>query len=470
MASYANEAEVLWLEPVSGTPQIQAVVLDAQKVPATSNNNELAVYREMDRVTVSAPSASRVTLPFVKDLDTWAQSTGLLPPVPTDFGHSKWTPPSDRQQCVVVLDDQDGILFRSPWFTKALPNPGPPSGGLPLGAPADSNGFIDVLVPDLQITTSAKLNAELATRVSNGEFSAPGVDPSLVVTSATVTLGTGELTLTVGGTRSSGGFTYTLILTIGPSEIPFIWADEIGPLRARRVNASVSFVAGPGHGLETAFLNLLSPWFEQAITPVILELLTDGLIENARNEAAKLAFGMPAQLPPEVVLSVRRVRITTTGAGGRGPGIYAWGALGSFGRLLGGHLPSIATGSGRNCVVMAVLAPLISRPEVIDWLRHLRVAALLKTPAGVRAVALYYQHSPEMTSLLATRPRLACWAADLAGELADDLREDGRVSKQTSDGTAAFVHTLLLLASPRLRRDIEQTLREDPWTLLQALS
>ena len=83
MASYANEAEVLWLEPVSGTPQIQAVVLDAQKVPATSNNNELAVYREMDRVTVSAPSASRVTLPFVKDLDTWAQSTGLLPPVPT---------------------------------------------------------------------------------------------------------------------------------------------------------------------------------------------------------------------------------------------------------------------------------------------------------------------------------------------------------------------------------------------------
>lgn len=112
MASYANEAEVLWLEPVSGTPQIQAVVLDAQKVPATSNNNELAVYREMDRVTVSAPSASRVTLPFVKDLDTWAQSTGLLPPVPTDFGHSKWTPPSDRQQCVVVLDDQDGILFR----------------------------------------------------------------------------------------------------------------------------------------------------------------------------------------------------------------------------------------------------------------------------------------------------------------------------------------------------------------------
>ena len=185
------------------------------------------------------------------------------------------------------------------------------------------------------------------------------------MTSATVTLGTGELTLTVGGTRSSGGFTYTLILTIGPSEIPFIWADEIGPLRARRVNASVSFVAGPGHGLETAFLNLLSPWFEQAITPVILELLTDGLIENARNEAAKLAFGMPAQLPPEVVLSVRRVRITTTGAGGRGRASIV-GALGTLGRLLGGHLSSIATGLGPELCPHGRSRAIISRPEVID--------------------------------------------------------------------------------------------------------
>ena len=36
--------------------------------------------------------------------------------------------------------------------------------------------------------------------------------------------------------------------------------------------------------------------------------------------------------------------------------------------------------------------------------------------------------------------------------------------------TAAFVHTLLLLASPRLRRDIEQIFREDPWALLEPRS
>jgi hypothetical protein len=464
MASYANEAEVLWLEDYPATPQIQGVVLDAWKIPATNNNVEEVVYREMDRVSVPAPGASRVTLPFTHDLDTWAQGTGLLPPVPTDFGHTKWIPPADRQQCVVLLDSQGGILFRSPWFEKALPNPGPPSGGLPAGAPADPNGFIDVLVPGLQITTAATMNAELATRVARGEFN-PTADPSIVVTAATVALGTGELTLTVTGTLSTGGFTYTLIFTIGLSEMPFLRKDEAGPMRARRINASVTFTAGQGHGFETAFLNLLSPWAEQAMTPVILEQITNGLIENARNEAAKLAFGMPAQLPPEVVLSVRRIAITSTGSGGKGPGIYAWGALGSFGRLLGGHLPRISTGSGGNCVVLAVLAPLFMSSDIIDGLRYLRDAVLAESPAGKRVIALYYQHSREMISLLATRPRLARKAAAIVSELIRDLRAIGYVTLQTRDSAVALVYALLPLASPRLRRDIEDTLRDDSWYL-----
>ena len=454
MASYVNQVEVFWIESLSAPPQIQAVVLDAWKIPATSNNVERVLYQEMDRVSVTAPSASRVALPFTRDLDTYAQSTGLSSPVPTDFGFSKWTPPNDRQQCVVVIDRFGGILFRSAWFQKALPNPGPPSGGLPPGAPVDPNGFIDILVPDVQITTAAQLNTELATRVANGEFNAPAADPSLTVTSATVALGTGELTLTATGMRSSGGFTYTLIFTIGPSEIPFLWKDEIGPMRAQRVNASVSFVAGVGHGLETDFLNLFSPWVEQAITPVILEQLTKGLVENARNAAAQLAFGMPAQLPPEVVLSVRRITVTTTGVGGRGPGIYAWGAIGSFGRLLGGHLPRISTGSGATCVVLTVLAPLIFRADIVDTLRYLRDAVLLKTPAGRRAVGLYYEHSREMIALLTTRPRLANKAAAIVSALVDDLRADGRVSVQTRNGATALVDALLPLASPHLRRDM----------------
>lgn len=38
MASYSNQVEVLWIEGFPTTPQIQGVVLDAWKVPATSNN------------------------------------------------------------------------------------------------------------------------------------------------------------------------------------------------------------------------------------------------------------------------------------------------------------------------------------------------------------------------------------------------------------------------------------------------
>jgi hypothetical protein len=47
-------------------------------------------------------------------------------------------------------------------------------------------GFIDVLVPDVQITTAAQLNAELATRVARGDFAAPAGDASMAVTDATV--------------------------------------------------------------------------------------------------------------------------------------------------------------------------------------------------------------------------------------------------------------------------------------------
>jgi hypothetical protein len=150
---------------------------------------------------------------------------------------------------------------------------------------------------------------------------------------------------------------------------------------------------------------------------------------------------------------VRRISITDTGVGGRGPGIYAWGTIGSFGRLLGGHLPRISTGSGGNCVVLAVLAPLVLSADVVDTLRYLRDT-------------LYYEHSREMISLLATRPRLAYKAAAIVSELVGEVRAGGRVSVETRDGAMAFAHALIPLASTRLRRDIEETLRDDPWALL----
>jgi hypothetical protein len=70
-----------------------------------------------------------------------------------------------------------------------------------------------------------------------------------------------------------------------------------------------------------------------------------------------------------------------------------------------------------------------------------------------------------MISLLVTRPRLAHKAAAIVSELVSDLRAIGYVTLRTRDSAVALVHALLPLVSPGLRRDIEDTLRVDPWYL-----
>jgi len=189
------------------------------------------------------------------------------------------------------------------------------------------------LFPVVQITTAAQMNTELAKRVASGDFNSPPADPSMVVTSATVTLGTHELTLTVTGTLSSGGFTYTLVLTIGPSEIPFLWKDEAGPMRTRKVSASISFAAGTG-------------------------LVDQTRAARPRNSPS----AWPAQLPTEVILSVRRITITDTGLSGRGPGVYAWGRDRSLRPTPRRNIfPESIHGRAESCVVLALLAPLLLR-------------------------------------------------------------------------------------------------------------
>jgi hypothetical protein len=112
-----------------------------------------------------------------------------------------------------------------------------------------------------------------------------------------------------------------------------------------------------------------------------------------------------------------------------------------------------------------VLAPLLLSADIANVLRYVRDATLLRAPPGKRAVALYYQHSAEMTALLATRPGLARRAASIVSQFVDDLRERGGASMPTRDSAIAFAHALLPLASPGLRRDIEDTLQNDPWSL-----
>jgi len=94
----------------------------------------------------------------------------------------------------------------------------------------------------------------------------------------------------------------------------------------------------------------------------------------------------------------------------------------------------------------------------------------LRLPPDNAQVELYYEHSREMTAMLAARPCLAREAAAVVNALVDDLRVRGRVSAQTRDGGTALVHALVPLASPHLRGDIERTLREGLSALLEPLS
>jgi hypothetical protein len=111
-------------------PSIEAAVLLARVFPLT--DPRLAV-KEMDRVTVAVPSASRVTLPFTEDVNdesrwkqVWQRPVNIPQP---------WQPPADPSFSVVVTDSNGGVPFRSPYSATLL-----------AGSPADPNGFIDMLV------------------------------------------------------------------------------------------------------------------------------------------------------------------------------------------------------------------------------------------------------------------------------------------------------------------------------------
>jgi hypothetical protein len=456
MAVYANDASVLWIESFPNTPSIDASVLLARLFPLTSPR---VAVKEMDRVTVPAPSAARVGLPFTQDVadeTRWNQIWQR----PLQQVHA-WEPPTNPSLCVVLTDAQQGVIFRSPWVAALAP-----------GAPADPEGFIDILVPEVQVTTAATINADLATRVSRGDFNNPPQDPTTVVTSATIVVGTGSLTLTVLGTRVTGGFTFTVEFAVEPAETPFYLDYDNLPLHARQINASVSFTAGPGHGLETVLLNILSGWIADPMAKAVLDQISAGLVSSARTQVARLAGipsvgGQPPVLPAEVILSVRRIVITASGISGKGPGVYAWGAIGSFGNLVRRLFPGQSNPSKPMCVVMALLAPLFLGADVVEVLQHVRNTTLQSSGPGRRLVALYYEHGREVAALLASRPGLARTAGAIVRAVVDDLRAGDRVSAATRERATTLVTTLLPLASPPLRRDVEETLGSDPWMLLR---
>ena len=449
MAAYANQASVLWLDGTTTVPSITAFVLLARKFALTP---PIIAVKDMDLVTVPAPSGATVTLPFTMDLSDetrwnriWERSLQL--PL-------AWDPGNGASFSVVVSDAMGGTLFRSPY-----------SPTLPPGVPADPNGYIDILVPPKQITPLSQINSDIATRVNNGDFNNPPQDPTSVVTDATAELETGSIKLTVNGTRSSGGFMFILRFAIEPTVVPFYLDYDAQPLVALPTGPTdVLFTPGPGGGLETFLLNLFNDWLKKPLTDTILSTLTRGLVMGARSAAAQAAGipgagGQPPTLPASVVLSLRRILITQTGAGVGGPGVHAWGAIGSFGNLQSNLFPGQPSPGTGTCAVMATLLPLISGGDHLPALRQFRDSTLQATPWGRQWVASYYRHNDEVAAVLLRHPLIALQAARAVRLAGADLRARGHLSTEAMELGVGVLQALLPHASTALCRDLELVLR-----------
>lgn len=424
--AYATELETMWLENIPSTPTVQGVILIQEGGLPTV---------EVERVSAPAPNFTRGPLVFPGfDGAYWAGKGAL---------------------CLLVQDASNQTIFRSHWMD---PLPTPP--------PADPNGHINVLVPDVQKLTIEDMNAQLATRVAAGEFNAPPEDASLVVTNATLTLNSGSLTLIATGTRFTGGFVYTTSFTIEPVGFPFYGP----PINVKQVGtATISFTSGTGHGLETFLLNLFSGVIADNVTRSVLSQIQAGLNDTARNEVARIAGasgGASGPLPPEVSVELRRCVITPSGVGGQGPGIYLWAAVGSFGSLTQRLFPNVST-SGRKCALTSLIPMGLLAVSSLATLRSARDEILHQSAEGSALMDLYSRHTAEIALLLEDHPELAAEA----GAIAERIAEHAQLSQDASPETLGRVRDLLRrmfpLASDTFRDDVVRVSRavEHRWPL-----
>jgi hypothetical protein len=195
---------------------------------------------------------------------------------------------------------------------------------LPVGAPENKNGFIDIMMLDVLKISEEELNAKLP--------ATPFTDPKsgIVVTSVRITTNpaTQDLTLTLGGPQGRTTYTFVLRFAIKPSVSVKDTTEvfEIQPIWP----ASLTFEANPGGGVEAFFKNALSSFFSGKMVRDITYLIYDTMNTFAQTEAArKLHIEGPApKLPPEIVLSAHEVRILADGNLAIAP------TLGSFGNLI----------------------------------------------------------------------------------------------------------------------------------------
>jgi hypothetical protein len=209
-----------------------------------------------------------------------------------------------------------GPLFRSGGFDT-----------LPPGAPTDPNGLIEIMVPVNSVTVPA---ASLSTILPTLPLSLPDC---IVITGLTLTLGAGSITVVATGTKCvpiplpAIGFTYTLNFNIVPS---FEMKDtttifDIIPIGAGTLAPSgVAFLAGV---------------FGTTEVEIRLRVIRSiqRMLSNSALVAAASTIGAPT-LPEGLILSVRRVLITSSG-------IAIFPVVGAYGGIINAFLRDLWDGT-----------------------------------------------------------------------------------------------------------------------------
>jgi hypothetical protein len=210
----------------------------------------------------------------------------------------------------------NGPLFRSG-----------PLASLPPGSPADPAGLIEIGAAASVVVSSATL---AALPLPSVPFSPPGTPLPITITAiAPRTLGTGTITIAVGGTAI---VSQTLLNTIGLGTIVgpgvsmpvgFVYTPTFGLVPSANMNdvgeAIVVVASGPGTlvaatALGPGFdlvLNLIAPLVEPVLRPFATNAI-QGPLNAAIPPLAASALGLPS-VPPGVVLSLRRIVITPSG-------------------------------------------------------------------------------------------------------------------------------------------------------------
>lgn len=237
-----------------------------------------------------------------------------------------------------------------------------------------------------------------------GSISTPTTSGSTTVTSVTTMVNGIDIDFTATGTDtnlpSGDMFTFTATLKLIPNSKVM---DEQSPFEIALTNPHLSFQAGTGHGFETAILNAISGPIYGHIEPqlhsTIRGLLNAGVLSTV---ATRINRGVPASMPPGVVLSIRSLRSTTrTKSDGTTESVIGvLGALGAFGGVAS-KFPALS-GGGRCFVATAATSPAAAEVEVLQAWRDLR---LRRYPGGARLIAAYERVSPQLAAWVARTPR-----------------------------------------------------------------